>query len=164
MLKRLGLDAFLLITLVFLFGLPFGVFPLLQVGVNSPSLGLSGAVLSASQQNFGGHLLVTEAPLKVTLVKKVYFTLFFGQEAVYENLASLTNPSSQPVKYRLMLLDRQGKSWEGEELTLYFGDQPSQAAVDLGPGETVSINLKVAVPGSTQAPAQESLTLAVLEE
>lgn len=160
-------------VLLFLIALPFGSFSFLHQGPISKKLAV-GAVLSASQSDFGGNLQVVDLPLKLALVKKVYFTVYFGQEATYENLAFLKNETDAVKKYRLLILETQGSNLEGQKISVYFdnpGQRPAvlgtelpQDWVELAPKESVPVSLKVVAQPHTSLSAWEILTLAVVEE
>ena len=150
-------------VLLFLIALPFGGFSFLHQGLPPKKLE-AGAVLSASQSDFGGNLQVVDLPLKLALVKKVYFTVFFGQEATYENLAFLKNETDSPKKYRLLVLETLGNNLEKQEISVYFGTQPNQDEVELAPQKSIPISLTVVAQPHTSPSAWEILNLAVVEE
>lgn len=160
-------------VLLFLVALPFGGFSFLHQGPIPEKLE-AGAVLSASQSDFGGNMQVVDLPLKLALVKKVYFTAYFGQEATYENLAFLKNETDGVKKYRLLVMETQGNNLDSQKISVYF-DNPSQRLavlgtelrqdwVELAPKESVPISLRVVAQPHTSPSAWEILTLAVVEE
>lgn len=153
----------MLSVLLLLIALPFGGFSFLHQG-SAPKKLEAGAVLSASQSDFGGNLQVVDLPLKLALVKKVYFTAYFGQEATYENLAFLTNETDGVKKYRLLVMETQGNNLDKQSISVYFDNPLRQDWVELASKESVPVSLKVVAQPHTSPSAWEVLTLAVVEE
>ncbi len=153
-------------VLLFLIALPFGGFSFLHQkrdGVEKGDL-MAGAVLSASQSDFGGNMQVVDLPIKLALVKKIYFTAYFGQEATYENLAFLTNETDGVKKYRLLVMETQGNNLDKQKISVYFDNPLRQDQVELAPKESIPLSLTVAAQPHTSPSAWEILTLAVVEE
>ncbi len=164
MIKKIVGDVGLLTVLLFLIGIPFASFPLLQLGGGSLEGSEVGAVLSGSSQRFGDHLEVRDSFTQVVLTKKIYFTAFFGQEAVYENLATLENKTAVEQHYFLAIVDLSGVNITEQNIAVYFGDQSLGSEVTLLSGESVPISLKVTAPPHSLEMARESFTLVVFEE